>query len=231
MAIENSRFVRWPKKMRSTPNRQNSDKYCYFHKDHGHDTEDCFQLKDMIERLIQQGYLQHFKEQGEPVHRQDPLAESSKEIHKSLQPEVAGGYQINTIQGPPITFDQVDLHGLDPEHNNPMVITMDVANFAVQKVLVDSGNSVDLISLSVLRKMDLGIMSIKQVGTPLTGFGYHEVVSLGTIDLPTSLGEEPCRKTFMIKYLVVEAHFAYNIILGRPGLNLFQAVVSTFHLK
>ncbi|KAK6144344.1 hypothetical protein DH2020_021164 [Rehmannia glutinosa] len=139
--------------------------------------------------------------------------------------------EVNTIQGPPITFDQADLQGLDPEHNDPMVITMDVANFVMQKVLVDSGISVDVIALSVLRRMDLGITSIKPVGTPLTGFGGHEVVPLGTIDLLTSLGEEPCRRTFMIKYLVVEAPFAYNIILGRPGLNQFQAVVSTFHLK
>ena len=32
-------------------------------------------------------------------------------------------------------------------------------------------------------------------------------------------------------FLVVKAPSAYNAILGRPGLNALQAVVSTYHLK
>ncbi|KAK4383247.1 Retrovirus-related Pol polyprotein from transposon opus [Sesamum angolense] len=63
------------------------------------------------------------------------------------------------------------------------------------------------------------------------GFGGSEVIPLGTIDLPVSIGTEPQRKTMMVKFLVVDTPFAYNVILGRPDLNLFRAIVSTFHLK
>ncbi|KAL2241158.1 UNVERIFIED_CONTAM: Retrovirus-related Pol polyprotein from transposon opus [Sesamum indicum] len=35
----------------------------------------------------------------------------------------------------------------------------------------------------------------------------------------------------MVKFLVVDMPFAYNVILGRPGLNSFRAIVSTYHLK
>ena len=35
-------------------------KYCKFHKDRGHDTAECFQLRDQIEDLIQEGYLQEY---------------------------------------------------------------------------------------------------------------------------------------------------------------------------
>jgi hypothetical protein len=34
-----------------------SKKFCFFHKDKGHDTKDCFMLKKEIERLIAKGYL------------------------------------------------------------------------------------------------------------------------------------------------------------------------------
>ncbi|KAL0408325.1 UNVERIFIED_CONTAM: hypothetical protein Sradi_1766900 [Sesamum radiatum] len=69
------------------------------------------------------------------------------------------------------------------------------------------------------------------VQTPLVGFGGSEVASMGTMDLPVSMGEEPRRRTAMVKFLIVDTPFAYNVILGRPGLNVFQAVVSTYHMK
>ncbi|KAL0366950.1 UNVERIFIED_CONTAM: hypothetical protein Sradi_3585100 [Sesamum radiatum] len=49
--------------------------------------------------------------------------------------------------------------------------------------------------------------------------------------LPISLGSYPKRVTKMVKFLVVDAPSAYNVILGRPSLNSFQAIASTYHLK
>ncbi|KAL0440260.1 UNVERIFIED_CONTAM: hypothetical protein Slati_2509000 [Sesamum latifolium] len=112
-----------------------------------------------------------------------------------------------------------------------MVIKMDFANFMVHKVLVDNGSFVDILFMEVLRKMEIGITSVRPVCTQLIGFGGSEVIPLETIDLPVSIGKELKRKTMMIKFLVVETPLAYNVILGRPGLNLFKVVVSTFHLK
>ncbi|KAL0355822.1 UNVERIFIED_CONTAM: hypothetical protein Sradi_4029100 [Sesamum radiatum] len=54
---------------------------------------------------------------------------------------------------------------------------------------------------------------------------------LGEVTLPLSLGSYPKRSTKMVKFLVVKAPSAYNIILGRPGLNTFRAVASTYHMK
>ena len=44
------------------PNKRNKSKYCRFHKDHGHDTDECYDLKQQIENLIKQGKLRHFVE-------------------------------------------------------------------------------------------------------------------------------------------------------------------------
>ncbi|XP_073121052.1 uncharacterized protein [Henckelia pumila] len=35
----------------------------------------------------------------------------------------------------------------------------------------------------------------------------------------------------MVKFLVVKVSSAYNVILGRPSLNIFQAIGSTYHMK
>ncbi|XP_052206821.1 uncharacterized protein LOC127811153 [Diospyros lotus] len=36
------------------------NKYCHFHRDHGHDTEECHQLKEEIQELISQSFLRSF---------------------------------------------------------------------------------------------------------------------------------------------------------------------------
>ena len=36
------------------------NKYYKFHHDHGHNTEDCFQLKEQIADLIKKGYLRKY---------------------------------------------------------------------------------------------------------------------------------------------------------------------------
>ena len=46
--------------MKGDPNKRNRNKYCRFHRDHGHDTDECFDLKQQIENLIRQGKLRNF---------------------------------------------------------------------------------------------------------------------------------------------------------------------------
>ncbi|KAI3462514.1 hypothetical protein Pfo_019177 [Paulownia fortunei] len=46
--------------LRESSKRAKFDKYCCFHRDRGHTTEDYFHLKQEIERLIRKGYLTKF---------------------------------------------------------------------------------------------------------------------------------------------------------------------------
>ncbi|KAL2243756.1 UNVERIFIED_CONTAM: hypothetical protein Sindi_0493600 [Sesamum indicum] len=130
-----------------------------------------------------------------------------------------------------ISFDSSDRLREGGVQNDPMVVKLDIANFTVHKVLIDSGSSADIIFKSVVDKMGLENARLELVKTPLVGFGGSEVASLGTVELPVSMGEEPKRKTLMVKFLVVDTSFTYNVILGRPGLNSFRAVISTYHMK
>ena len=57
MQIKDEEVLTYPRKLKGDPNRRLRDKYCRFHHDHGHDTADCYDLKQQIEALIKQGKL------------------------------------------------------------------------------------------------------------------------------------------------------------------------------
>ena len=52
MQIKDKEAMTYPRKLKGDPNRRSKDKYCRFHRDHGHDMADCYDLKQQIEALI-----------------------------------------------------------------------------------------------------------------------------------------------------------------------------------
>ena len=74
--------------MRSDPAKKGTTKYCEFHKDHDHRTDDCIQLRKEIKYLIRQGHLRRYvapkdrnqapplpPHQPSPAQHQQPLGE------------------------------------------------------------------------------------------------------------------------------------------------------------
>ena len=68
--VHNEQFLRWPTHMKSDPAIRDNTKYCEFHKDYGHRTNNCIQLKREIEYLIQRGYLRRFISLGNQAQNQ-----------------------------------------------------------------------------------------------------------------------------------------------------------------
>uniref|UniRef100_A0A2C9W5N9 Retrotransposon gag domain-containing protein n=1 Tax=Manihot esculenta TaxID=3983 RepID=A0A2C9W5N9_MANES len=65
VAVQDKEFLQWPKPLKSEADQRNPDKYCQFHRTHGHDTNNCFQLIAEIERLIKRGHLKNFVKKPE----------------------------------------------------------------------------------------------------------------------------------------------------------------------
>ncbi|RDY05175.1 Retrovirus-related Pol polyprotein from transposon 17.6, partial [Mucuna pruriens] len=76
--------------------------------------------------------------------------------------------------------------------------------YKVERVLVDQGSSVNILYKSTLEKMQLKDEVIRECSGNL--------------------------RTFPVLYTIVDAPASYNVILGRPALNKFGAIVSTKHL-
>ncbi|XP_056847418.1 uncharacterized protein LOC130498091 [Raphanus sativus] len=52
--------VKWPPKMKAAEAIRNPKRWCEFHSDHGHTTEDCIALKMEVAEILKKGYLREF---------------------------------------------------------------------------------------------------------------------------------------------------------------------------
>ena len=129
-----------------------------------------------------------------------------------------------------ITFSDSDLEGCQHPHDDPLVIRAVVANKTNHQVLVDNGSSADIIFTSALDKMGIGRERLEPVSTHLRGFSGEKVLPLGAIQLVLTLGDPPCQATTTARFLIVDAPFAYNMLLGRPSLNAIKAIPSAYHM-
>lgn len=87
--------------------------------------------------------------------------------------------------------------------------------------MIDNGSSTNILYAAALDKMEIGREKLKPIRTPLIGFGGECLNPLGSIELPMIMGELPYQVTKMVNFLVVEHSSVYNVILGRPILNMF----------
>ena len=56
------------------------------------------------------------------------------------------------------------------------------------------------------------------------------MLPLGVVTLSVTVGDYPQQITKDVAFLVLDYSSAYNAILGRPSLNSWKAVTSTYHL-
>ncbi|XP_025703531.1 uncharacterized protein [Arachis hypogaea] len=143
--------------------------YCEYHNLYGHSTNDCYDLKNVIEKLAREGQLDRFlmersdhhdkrKRDGEDQ-RDPPPQTLERHIHM-----ISGGFggggltkssrkrhlkEVYQVGGeapdlPTISFTKEDGQGVIPGHDDPVVITMILANAHLHRTLVDQGSSADI---------------------------------------------------------------------------------------
>ena len=56
------------------------------------------------------------------------------------------------------------------------------------------------------------------------------MLPLGLIQLVLTLGDPPWQATTIVRFLIVDAPSAYNVLLGRPSLNTIRVIPSAYHM-
>ena len=115
-------------------------------------------------------------------------------------------------------------------HEDALVIKVTVASKKFDRVLVDTGSSVDVLFKSTLEEMGIVDLRLEHTNTSLKGFGEGKPVPLGVVELPVTIGSSPTEKTMILDFVVVDEEGPYQMILGRPFLRMSKAVLSNHYL-
>ncbi|KAJ9539548.1 hypothetical protein OSB04_032281 [Centaurea solstitialis] len=241
--------VRWPKKSDKPSKDKDQNRWCDFHDDHGHTTDECISLKKEISYLKSKGHLKGLipEEQGRPV----------SPVHTKVVNCITGGLEVcgltysaakrHARDGPDehpipgearsktekeldamaITFDQDDTQGVHHKHHDALVIQLTIGNCSTKRILIDGGSSANVIFADTLKVMGIERSEIVRRSTTLIGFNGDPMNTLGEIILPV-FAKGIDKQT---KFNVVDYQSAYNVILGRPWIHEMKAIPSTYHQK
>jgi len=111
------------------------------------------------------------------------------------------------------------------------VISVVIAGRKVQRVLVDQGSSTDVMFWTTFNKLQLSPDLLRPYTSCLYGFAGDQVEVRWHVELRTTFTDGVASRTENIRYLVVNAPSAFNVLLGRPTLNRLRAVSSMRHMK
>ncbi|XP_073137511.1 uncharacterized protein [Henckelia pumila] len=278
---EDRRALVRPRNAEKGPRLPPSNKFCDFHHEYGHVTNDCQRLGEEVQRIMyddpqiraeltrkgnppRQGRAPQWRNQRNEVggnqgdHQgiapQNGQGERVQQMenhpHRGMIHMISGGTtdgdsgralkahgrrlesfevkaQLSCPADPNISFGREDLKDVVILHNDPLLVTLTIANYDVARIFVDTGSSVNIIFKETLDQMKLEGFELDPITTALYGFTGHALQPLGQIVLPLSLGSGEQRVTKMACFTMVDAPYSFNGILGRPSLSDFRVVAST----
>ena len=128
-------------------------------------------------------------------------------------------------------FSEEDARGVKQPHDDSLVIMLMIKGFNTKRVLADNGSSADIIYLSAFQQLKVYPKRLHPFKSPLVCFSGDKVYPRGIVTLMVTIGSYPLQVTNKHNFLVIDSHSSYNVILGRPTLNCWKVVTSTYCLK
>ena len=110
--------------------------------------------------------------------------------------------------------------------NDILVVELTIQNIDIERILVDTGSSADIIFKSTNERIWICPSKIAEDLNPVVGLSGEETMTLGTINVSVKADS----MTKIVEFLVIDRPASYNVIIGTPLLNSMQAVPSTYHM-
>nr|GEV91930.1 hypothetical protein [Tanacetum cinerariifolium] len=192
-----------------TPKKENMDRYCDYHGEKGHYTNDCFHLKRQLEIALGSEKLNHLvkdvrqrggnrERQGGNGNTHGKIINMVHEMGKNQKRKCQGRWEEDWMSAP-ITFPSISFNDVSDEL---LIVEVEIEGYLAR---------------------------LSRTHTKLVGFSGEQLRPMGKIELEVVFGNEGLSRRTMMKFIVVEASSPYNIILGRTRIRELRAVSSTIH--
>ncbi|GJV02558.1 reverse transcriptase domain-containing protein [Tanacetum coccineum] len=213
--LEKGKF-KAPPPMTTPVEKMNHTKFCKFHGEVGHITDECMHLKKQIEKMLKAGKLSHLikelkqnsgKEQLKAAKKGETFGKDKALAILMVQPwervarkKITQSFSPNTeILFPPLDEDEgTEASEILYEHCFNRLCS-EIKNHLVPAT------------------------------TPLIGFSGEIIWPIGKIQLLVRIGGKEHSASAWMNFVVVRSPSSYNGIIGRPGVRKLQAVPSTAH--
>ncbi|XP_028091624.1 uncharacterized protein LOC114291940 [Camellia sinensis] len=218
------------------------DKWCEYHRDHGHDTDSYYSLKDHLEELKQDGHLTQYVRKNNSINTvalrpelphlgvvhmmyslpAPPKVHTIQLLSSTHSPLILAKWPYDTRR---ISFDDSDLVGVHHPYTDPLIIELRVNRFIIEHVLIDQGSTSEIMYRKSFVKLGFTDSDLSPADYALFDFNANPEYPLGRITLPVRAGT----RSVDVAFLVVKLPSLYNLITGRTWLHTMQAVPSTYH--
>nr|GEU49520.1 hypothetical protein [Tanacetum cinerariifolium] len=203
LATEASKFQP-PPPMVTPVEKRSSNKFCDFHNDKGHSTDECMQLKKQIEELVRAGKLSHLiKEikQGRDQSKTGKKGTAAKDKptaiymmqswQRTVKQKVTQSFErVREIAFPQLTVS----NGTE----GPLVIEAEMGGYVIHRMYIDGGSSMEILYEHCFNRLRPEIKSqMVPATTSLTGFSVPSTVH-GMLKLPVEGGIATIRSTILI---------------------------------
>ncbi|KAI5349208.1 hypothetical protein L3X38_002095 [Prunus dulcis] len=95
-----------------------------------------------------------------------------------------------------------------------MIIRVEIADFDVGRVLIDTGSSVNMIFVDVFGELGINDNHVNRQLMPLLSFCGDLVQLVGSVSLPIAFGVASRKTMIYNQFLIVDCLTAYNVIIG-----------------
>ncbi|XP_071699808.1 uncharacterized protein [Rutidosis leptorrhynchoides] len=219
---------------------QKSDKYCEFHEDNGHDTDECKALIREIIAKIKVDELNHLLS-GRKFKKADPnktfswQKEDGKKREKAKDKVVINMINVQKDEFAPqnswkyatITFPRIPTWY---SWNEAVVITGLIDGFPVKETYTDTESEVGVLYTHCLSRLPKCVgRKMRQSNAIISGISGHAEETIGRLKATVTVGTRPYLRSEVIDFCVIKSVTAMNVILGRQFFKKFGAIASTAH--
>ncbi|GKB67590.1 hypothetical protein Tco_0929002 [Tanacetum coccineum] len=193
--------------------KRNNNKFCKFHGEVGHNTDECMHLKRQIEELIKAGKLSHVINELKQGSKKDQLKAAKKGEasgkDKAMEILMVQPWQRVARQRVTQSFSpdpEISFPPLEDEDGveGPMIIEAEIGGHFIHRIYVDGGSASEILYEHCFNRLRPEVKNqMVPVTAPLIGFSGEIIWPMGQISLPIKIGDTEHSTSTWMNFVVV----------------------------